>query len=180
MAIRFTQRLSRLIRADAHGIIESLEDRALLLKQHLREAELELQRKRARLATLDDEEQRLREDAKRLDEAIHSLDEDTRLALAGEREDLARFAIRKLLPKRNEAAALRQRIEEIRAEREALAPKLAAQEAELEELRGRVREQLAEEARAPASAEPAAVWRAAEEEVEMELLRRMQAEGGVR
>ena len=163
MAIRFTQRLTRLVRADAHGIIESLEDRALLLKQHLREAELELQRKRAR-----------REDETR------TLDEDTRLALEGEREDLARFAIRKLLPKRSEAATLRGRIDEIRAERERLAPKLEEQEAEFEELRGRVREKLAAETRATESESPCAEWRVAEEEVEMELLRRMRAAGGTK
>jgi len=178
MAIRIGQRLTRLLRADAHGIIESLEDRALLLKQHLREAELELQHKRARLATLDEEERRLGEDAKRLEEAVRALDEDTRLALEGGREDLARFAIRKLLPRRSEAAALRGRIEEVGAERDRLAPKLAEQEAEFEELRGRVREQLAHEARSGASEAPCPEWRAAEEEVEMELLRRMQAAGG--
>ena len=178
MAIRFTQRLTQLIRADAHGIIESLEDRALLLKQHLREAELELQRKRARLATLDEEEQRLQEDAKRLEDAVRALDEDTRLALAGGREDLARFAIRKLLPKRSEATALCGRVGEIRAERDRLAPKLVEQEADFEELRSRVREKLAAETRATASSAPSAEWRAAEEEVEMELLRRMQAAGG--
>ena len=177
MAIRFTRRLNRLIQADAHGILESLEDRALLLKQHLREADLELQRKRARLATLDDEEQRLRDDAKRLEEAIHRLDEDTRLALAGDREDLARFAIRKLLPKRSEGAALDRRVAEIHAERETLAPTLAAQEAAFEDLRGRVRAQLAVDARG-AAAEPCPEWRAADEDVEMELLRRRQPAGG--
>ena len=180
MAIRFSQRLSRLVRADAHGIIESLEDRSLLLKQHLREAELELQRKRARLATLGEEGQRLAEDAARLDAAVRGLDEDTRLALAGEREDLARFAIRKLLPKRGEVVALRARIDEIRAERERLAPKLEAQEAEFETLRGRVREQLDADAHATASTAAGGEWRAAEEEVEMELLRRMQAAGGTK
>jgi phage shock protein A len=178
MAIRFTQRLSRLIQADAHGIIESLEDRALLLKQHLREAELALQQKRARLATLDEEEQRLTEDAKRLEQAQRNLDEDTRLALAGGREDLARFAIRKLLPKRHEAAALRARIDEIRSERESLAPKVATQEAEFEELRARVHAKLAADARSASTAEPCPEWRAADEEVEMELLRRVQATGG--
>jgi phage shock protein A len=177
MATRFTRRLSRLIQADAHGILESLEDRALLLKQHLREADLELQRKRARLATLDDEEQRLRDDAKRLDEAIRRLDEDTRLALAGEREDLARFAIGKLLPKRAEVAALQSRIEEVRGERESLAPKLATQEVEYEELRGRVRQQLAADSHG-ADSEACPEWRAADEEIEMELLRRTQAAGG--
>ena len=177
MAIRFTQRLTRLIQADAHGIIESLEDRALLLKQHLREAKLALQGGRARLATLQDEEQRLSDDAKRLEETLHDLDEDTRLALAGGREDLARFAIRKLLPKRHEAAALRTRIDEIRSERESLAPKLATQEAEFEDLRARVRARLAADARSATTAETCPEWRAADEEVEMELLRRIQAGG---
>lgn len=179
MAIRFTQRLSRLIRADAHGIIESLEDRSLLLKQHLREAELALQEKRARLTTLGDEEQRLGEDSKRLERRLHALDEDTQLALAGGREDLARFAIRKLLPKQREAAALHARIDEIRSERESLAPKLATQEAELDDLRARVRHQLAADARAATGPELCPEWRAADEEVEMELLRRVQS-GGVK
>jgi len=177
MAIRFTQRLTRLIQADAHGIIESLEDRSLLLKQHLREAELALQGKRARLAALTDEEQRLGEDSKRLERAMRALDEDTQLALSGGREDLARFAIRKLLPKQREAAALRARIDEIRAEHESLAPKLASQEAEFEDLRARVRNQLAADARAATGPDPCPEWRAADEEVEMELLRRLRAGG---
>jgi len=177
MTIRFAQRLTRLIQADAHGIIESLEDRSLLLKQHLREAELALQGKRARLATLAEEEQRLIEDAKRLEQALLALDEDTQLALAGGREDLARFAIRKLLPKQHEAASLRARIDEIRNEKESLAPKLATQEAELEDLRTRVRNQLADDARATAGPELRPEWCAADEEVEMELLRRVRSGG---
>jgi phage shock protein A len=174
--MRFTERLSRLIRADAHGIVDSLEDRSLLLKQHLREAELELQHKRARLAALAEEATCLGESAERLDRAVAALDEDTRLALAGAREDLARFALRRLLPKRAEADALRARIAEIRAERERLAPKLAEQERDFEELRARVHAQLAAEARGdrPAECERSA----ADEEVELELLRRMGGEGG--
>ncbi|MBW2287096.1 MAG: PspA/IM30 family protein [Deltaproteobacteria bacterium] len=174
MSIRFTQRLSRLIRADAHGIIESLEDRALLLKQHLREAELELQRKRARIATLDDEAQRLTEDAARLDRAAERLDDDTRLALEGGRADLARFALRRLLPLQREADALRERIVAIRAERERLEPRLVEQAEEFEILEQRIRERLAAESRTePAFGSPLATA-AADEEVEMELLRRTQ------
>jgi len=180
MAIRFTQRLGRLIRADAHGIIESLEDRALLLKQHLREAELELQRKRARIATLDEEAQQLAEDAARLDRAAERLDDDTRLALAGSRDDLARFALRKLLPLRREAAALRERIAAIHSERERLAPKLAEQEQEFATLERRIREQLAAAARDEPSLGAQLTPSAAEEEVELELLRRMQLAGADR
>ncbi len=70
MAIRLIHRINRLVAADAHGIVESLEDRALLLKQHLREAELELQHKRARAEALAEEERRIAESAERIDGAV--------------------------------------------------------------------------------------------------------------
>jgi phage shock protein A len=181
MSIRFTQRLGRLIRADAHGIIESLEDRALLLKQHLREAELELQRKRARISTLDDEERQLGDDVARLERAAERLDDDTRLALAGNRDDLARFALRRLLPRRRERDSLRERSATIRADRARLVPKLAEQEEAFEDLELRIRNQLAANAQGePAGGSPLALGTAAEEEVEMELLRRMQPVGAER
>jgi len=180
MSMRFTQRLGRLIRADAHGIIESLEDRALLLKQHLREAELELQRKRARIATLDDDARKLTEDAARLDRTAAQLDDDTRLALAGERDDLARFALRRLLPLRREAEALRARIAAIHAERERLVPKLAEQEEEFETLERRIRERLSADSRTDAVFGSPLATGATEEEVEMELLRRTRPAGADR
>jgi phage shock protein A len=174
----FFHRLHRLARADAHGILDSLEDRALLLKQHLREAELELQHKRARVAALADEEHRLAEDAERLTVAVRSLDEDTRLALAEGREDLARFAIRRLLPRRSEVDALGARATEIAEERRRLAETLAQQESDFEELRARVRAHIAEErSGAAATGDPELV--VPDEDVEMELLRRLRtAEGG--
>ena len=52
-------RITTLIKADAHGVVESLEERSLLLKQYVREAEIDLQRKRPRLESIRMEEQRL-------------------------------------------------------------------------------------------------------------------------
>jgi phage shock protein A len=43
----FWKRMTQTLRADAHGVIDALEDRVLLFKQHLREAELEVERKQA-------------------------------------------------------------------------------------------------------------------------------------
>ena len=48
----------------------------------------------------------------RREEEIRSLDEDVALALASGKDDLARFAIRRLLPKRAEVKALAARIAE--------------------------------------------------------------------
>ncbi len=175
MAIRFTQRLSRLIRADAHGIVESLEDRSLLLKQHLREAELELTRKRARCEALEDEMRRVAEEASRLTAEITSLDEDVELALSGDKEELARFSVRKLLPKRRALELLRQRGSELAEERQRLQGRLETQEAQLEELKRKVRTRLAAE-RASDLEDSVAELPAADEEVELELLRRRGAE----
>ena len=64
--MRFFDRVSRLVKSDAHGIIDQLEERDLLLKQHLRDAEIEVADKRARAEGLEDEQRRLREEADRL------------------------------------------------------------------------------------------------------------------
>ena len=176
--MRLLDRMTILLKADAHGVVESLEDRALLLKQYVREAELEVDRKRAALEALRDEEKRLGDAIARSEEERRSLDEDVTLALAGGKEDLARFAIRRLLPRKKEEAALRAELEKRSGEIRALAERLAEQETQLEALRTRVRAELARGAEITGAAwlvEPAV----ADEEVELELLRRRRgAEGG--
>src|SRR6266404_8392806 len=121
MAMKLFDRVATLVKADAHGVIESLEERALLLKQYVREAEIELNHKRARLEAVREEEKRLRDARTRGEDELRSLDEDIALALAGGKDDLARFAIRRLIPRRNEVKALRAQIEQRSAEAQALA-----------------------------------------------------------
>ena len=179
MSLKLFDRIATLLKADAHGVVESLEERSLLLKQYVREAEIELNRKRAELEALRDEEKRLREALTRREEESRALDEDIALALAGGKDDLARFAIRRLLPRRSEAKAVYARLDELASESQALAERLAEQEKQFETLRTRVRAELAR----AAESEPSSVWLAepvvAEEEVELELMRRRRAaEGG--
>jgi phage shock protein A len=178
MALRLFDRIARLVAADAHGVVESLEERSLLLKQWLREAELEVNRKRARLEALRDDEKRLRDAAARHEAEITALDQDVSLALAAGKEDLARFAIRRLLPRRAELHAIAARIAERADQARVLAERVEAQQSRLDALRTRVRAEVARErseADAPAweRAEPVA-----DEEVELELMRRRDAAGG--
>ncbi|MGH0033197.1 MAG: PspA/IM30 family protein [Myxococcota bacterium] len=172
--MKWIDRLTMLVKADAHGVLEQLEERSLLAKQHLREAELELTRKRARCEALDDEARRAREQGERLAAEIAALDEDVELALAGDKEELARFALRKLLPKRRALEQLTQRAAEVQEERARLAAKLEEQEAELEELARQVRLRLAAD-RESEQADAAPERPAADEEIELELLRRRTA-----
>jgi phage shock protein A len=87
--VKLFERMASLIRADAHGVLDQLEERGLLLKQHLREAEIELDHNRARLAALDDELRRLAGDEEKLAGQVEALDEDVEMALSGDASERA-------------------------------------------------------------------------------------------
>lgn len=178
MSASWLRRLRTLIRADAHGVLESLEERSLLLKQYVREAELELGRKQARMGALEDERKHLRVAEVRLAEEIESLDADVSLALREERDEVARFAIRRLLPRRQELSDLRQRLKQRDGEHELLAARLRAQQEQFEELKQRVAAELRRCATGATCAGSELAADVADEEIELELLRR-RAQGGV-
>ncbi len=169
--MKIFDRLGLLIRADAHGMMDRLEERTLLVKQHLREAEIELGRKRARLSAIDEELVRLGEETRRTGARLADLDADVELALGRGEEDLARFALRRLLPERIALRAMHDRSTGLESERERLGSRLAEQEGALEALRVRARARLAELETAE-SQEPFRTAPVADEEIEFELLRR--------
>ncbi len=173
--MHFFDRLKATLRADAHGVIDALEDRALLLKQHLRDAELELQRKRARLAELAAEHARLGKDHERVQAEQARHDRDAELALSEANDELARKAISRALALAQLTRRIAERLEQVREEQHALTSALAAQEAELIALRTRVEAFLAAQAqtsREDAGFVPAPVT---DDQVELELLRRKRA-----
>ena len=178
MAMKLFDRMTTLIKADAHGVVDALEERSLLLRQHVREAELELLQKRARVEALAEEETRLRDELARCGKRVAALDEDIALALDGEKEDLARFAIRRMLPERKELTALEVQITEVNETRAKLAERLEEQESQYESLRQRARVHLAEASRSDDDLQGLASPAVADEEVELELLRRRQQRAG--
>lgn len=172
--MRIAERLTRLVRADAHGLLDALEERSLVARQELREAELELLQKRARVRALTEAEERSREERDRIETELRALDEDASLALASGRDDLARFALRRVLARRKACTGLDARIAEIAAARERVSARLAEQESAFESLRVQVQARLARE-RAAAGAEECELsdgGGVSDEEVELELLRR--------
>ena len=176
--MRFIQRFVHLARADAHGVLDSLEDRGLLLRQCLREAQPEVARKRGRRDELD---AALEIVARQSDQAAArslQLDEDVKLALGRGEEELARFAIRRLIALRKQREHLAEKLRAHRDEREKLVTKLDEQEHELEALRDRVREALAEVRASECEAHDpeASAGTVRDEEIELELLRRRAAE----
>lgn len=172
-------RISTLVKADAHGVVDAVEDRSLLLRQHLREAELELHRKRARLEAIDAEAKALAEESKHIDKTLARLEEDIALALEGDKEELARFAIKKHIPLKRRLAHIAYRIEQGVSERESLVATLDQHETEFEELRGRVKAHLSQAAARDRGelVDPYCDPIVADEEIELELLRRTSGRG---
>jgi len=174
------ERFLSLARADAHGVLDSLEERSLVLRQCLRDAELEVARKRARHEELESSLELLDRHHEQLAERLRALDDDVRLALSQAQDELARFAVRRVLSVRRQLERSETHARELRDERTNLADKLEVQQRELELLRDRVREALAEARTAEARAgEPCAEsdsLSVRDEEVELELLRLRSAE----
>jgi phage shock protein A len=173
--MRLLDRIGLLIKADAHGVIESIEDRRLLAKQHLREAKLALDAKRAHIAELRNDQQRLTLDGKRLAALSARANDDVDLALRGDQDDLARAAIRRLLPLREAERRVGARLHALREEESRLAERLAIQEHELEILRTRVQADLATLECGDALDDPFESRTITDDDVDIELLRRRQS-----
>jgi phage shock protein A len=168
----FFERFRTTLRADANGLIDAIEEPSLMLKQHLRDAELAVQHKQSQLTQLEAEAKRLDMERKRAEADRARLERDAELSLAKDREDLARYALRLLLPKLRLTERIDARLVAIGEERQALQNKLEAQAVALEELRGRVQAYVAgnEAGSCEAGLEPVT-----DEQIEIELLRRKAA-----
>ncbi len=168
----FLTRLSTLVKADAHGVVDALEDKALMLRQQVREASAELARKRCRIDALIAEEKDLHAEVERIEAKRAALEEDVELALAGDKDDLARYAIKKLLPLRHGAVGIERRLGALAEERSELEDQLAEQEAEFELLESRVKGYLARQGDAAGSPRAFTDLAVTDQDVELELLRR--------
>jgi phage shock protein A len=175
--MRFIDRFIKLAKADAHGVLDSLEDPSLILKQCLREAERELtddQSHRDELVRWLEQLSGEREAAAQRGKAI---DEEIRLAIEEGAEDLARFSIRRLLATQRKTEVLEDQIRSSIEELSSLESRIGVRESELDELRRDVEAHLSRErahsagcAVSPENAEVVPFIR--DEEVELELLRR--------
>ncbi len=88
-------RITRLFKADIHGVMDQFEDKELLIKQYLREMENSLQSKEMMLQHLiDDIRMHENKQAEVLKE-IDKLEEDLDLAVRKEKDDIAKMLIRK-------------------------------------------------------------------------------------
>lgn len=173
-------RLVRLWKADLHGVMDQLEDRDLLLNQHLREMETALDAREAAVRRLERDCEAVSEARRRCETETAPMETDIEAALEQERDDIARFLIRRrreLDRKRKELARRSERLErELREARE----RLTEQRDQYDSLRLRSRDfrRSASRFEGPEGVYESETGRPADEEIELELLRRKQARTG--
>ncbi len=174
--MRLMDRMGSWLKAESHGVVDAIEDKGLLLKQAVREAEIALDTKRAEEQSLQTREKDLLTLLERSREEAHNLDADIELALEQEQEDLARFAARKLLPLRQRIAESERSLEQVKEKRAELEAVIASQANEFDALKARVREYL--ERVKSGESEISFDRVVSDEDVELELLRRKRKKGG--
>jgi phage shock protein A len=161
-------RISTNFKADAHGVVDALEDRPLLLRQYVRDAEAELGRKRGRLQQVEAELQSLLREEKSTASELERFEADAEVALGASNDELARFALKGVLLRRARQRRHQARREQLELELSELGRLIADQAERYESLKERVNAELA----ASGTSFDSAFENVSEEQVELELLRR--------
>ena len=91
-------RFIRVCKADIHGVMDQLEDKDLLLKQHLRDMEVELSRKEARIRRLVASRDQAQGEYEKHSREAEKLDQDLAMAIDKDKDEIARLLLRKLKP----------------------------------------------------------------------------------
>ena len=183
--------LSRIIRiwkADVNGVMDEIEDKELLLKQHLREMEAELQSKQSRHTSLLTEHRRLRPELEQIKAHHTELEGDLKIALHKNKDDIARMLIKKLHCSEQAKQRMSKRMEALQQEMETVGNILAKQKKQYEELSKKAADYLFDKKKREREAELPSDFpghyqamndEPSEEEIELELIKykeRFQAE----
>ena len=91
-------RIAKILKADIHGVMDHLEDRGLLLKQHLRDMEDALRCKEANLQKVKASHIQRQQELIRYERQLEALENDLTMAVQKGKDDIARMLIKKLRP----------------------------------------------------------------------------------
>ena len=180
-------RFVRMWKADIHGVMDQLEDKELILKQSLRDMEEELERKKAGLRKMIASRD---EFVRELDKKLHEcdkLEQDLQIAVAKEKDDIARLLIKKVKPLKNHSESIQHHIEEMERDIDQYRRCIEEQRLQYEQFHLRADQYFHKAQRrqwendVPSEFFQGSTAEPTEEEIELELLRRkeaIQAKGG--
>jgi phage shock protein A len=91
-------RVVRIFKADVHGVMDQLEDRELLLKQHLRDMAQALNLREVKLNKLLASRKQAQQEHDKYQQQSQALEQDLAVAIHKNKDDIARMLIRKIKP----------------------------------------------------------------------------------
>lgn len=171
-------RLTRLFKADLHGMIDRLEDQELLIRHYLREMEASLQQKNHRLELMNRTQQKLESGLAGRRQEAEKLEQDLQLALRKEKDEIARLLIRKQRLQQRQKEHLVKQLDVLRQKQRSLAKILEEQRMRYETLKVKAAstrqagEQGPHRAEVADALEPGSTFVLDDEEIELELIRR--------
>jgi len=124
-------RVTRLFKADLHGILDSIEEPEEVIKQAIRDMEEDIATQERQLAELHTVLQRLAIEAQELTTSMQESEPQIDLCFAAGNEPLAKNLIRKRLEMAKRARGIARAQDETRAKSEARAKKLAEHKEQL-------------------------------------------------
>ena len=174
-------RALRLCKADLHGVMDQMEDKDLLLRQHLREMQAAMAGRQARIDQLEETLRAGERERLRVARQLQNLEEDLDRAVAQSRDDIARMLIRKRFPLQKCTEQMNQRLEETAQRLDEERDRQGAERLAYDEIRHRVaaaRDRSRSAALMP-ELDPVEAgqpqWTPSEEEIEWELIQRKEA-----
>jgi phage shock protein A len=124
-------RLTRLCKADLHGLLDSLEEPEEVIKQAIRDMEEDIATQECQLEQLRAIWQRLEREAQQTTATMREIASQIDICFAAENEPLSRNLLRKRLEMAGRAKAIARAQDETRAQSDALATRIAVQKAQL-------------------------------------------------
>ena len=124
-------RITRLFKADLHGILDGLEEPEEVIKQAIRDMEEDIATQEHRLEELRAALQRLEREAQEMTVAMQEIEPQIALCFAAENESLARNLIRKRLEMIRRAKGIARAKDETQAQSDSLATRIATHKAQL-------------------------------------------------
>ena len=124
-------RITRLFKADLHGILDDLEEPEEVVKQAIRDMEEDIAREELRLDDLHAVLRRLAAEAQQIAESMQGLERQLDLCFTAGNEPLARNLIRKRLEMARRAQGVARAQAETRAQSDHLAQKIAEHKQQL-------------------------------------------------
>ena len=124
-------RITRLFKADLHGILDGLEEPEEVIKQAIRDMEEDIAIPERRLEELHASLQRLEREAQEITAAMQEIEQHIDTCFAAANESLAKNLIRQRLEMARSAKGIARAQEETRAQSDELATRIATHKAQL-------------------------------------------------